>query len=85
MDVYTTDVYEGCYYLLGGCALEAIEVTGLAGRTVCRMRFQGEDLGRLQVEYQHGRAQVDLFSFRRAYRQLSRTLTEARRAKRERV
>ena len=78
MAVTTFDLYEGTYYLLGGCELEAIEGLKLNGEITCRMSFTGSQLEPLQLVYLQGRAEANLFEFRRAYGQLSSLVLRAK-------
>jgi hypothetical protein len=56
MSVTTCDLYEGAYYLLNGCELEAIEGLNVAGELTCRMSFSGRRLEALQLVYLQGPA-----------------------------
>ena len=58
-------------HLLNGCELEEIESLKVNGKLTCRMNFTGENLTQLQLAYFQGKAQANLFEFRRAYSQLS--------------
>jgi len=79
MDTVTTfDLYEGSYYLLGGCELEAIEGLKVNGTLTCRMSFTGEKLVQLQLSYLNGQASANLFEFRRTYSQLSSLVLKAK-------
>lgn len=79
MDAVTTcDLYEGSYYLLNGCELEAIEGLKVNGSVTCRLTVTGESLAHLQYEYLQGKAQANLFQFRRAYSQLSSLVLKAK-------
>lgn len=65
--IATTDLYEAAYYLLNGGGLSSIEGIKINGRISCQLRFSGEIISQLQIEYFHGRATVNLFTFRRAF------------------
>ncbi len=79
MDTVTTfDLYEGSYYLLGGCELEAIEGLKVNGTLTYRMSFTGEKLVQLQLSYLNGQASANLFEFRRTYSQLSSLVLKAK-------
>ena len=78
MEVATCDLYEGSYYLLNGCELEAIEGLRLNGELTCRMSFAGPKLEALQLVYLQGRAEANLFEFRRTYGQLSSLVLRAK-------
>ena len=79
MDAVTTcDLYEGSYYLLNGCELEAIEGIKVNGTITCRLTVTGGNLAHLQYEYLQGQAAANLFQFRRAYSQLSSLVQKAR-------
>ena len=80
--VSTTDLYEGTFYLMGGCELVGIEAQRVDGVITCRLTFRGEKLAELQSEYFAGRARVSLFSFRRAFGQVNALVyTAKKRAK----
>ena len=76
--VSTCDLYEGTYYLLNGCELEAIEGLKVNGAITCRLTFSGDELNRLQLSYLQGQAGANLFEFRRAYSQLSSLVLKAK-------
>lgn len=76
--VSTCDLYEGTYYLLNGCELEAIEGLRVNGKLTCRMNFTGENLTQLQLSYLQGQAGANLFEFRRTYSQLSALVLKAK-------
>lgn len=76
--IVTTDLYEGTFYLLGGCELTGIEAERVGGAISCRLTFSGERLHELQSEYFAGRARVALFPFRRAYGQVNALVYSAR-------
>ena len=76
--VSTCDLYEGTYYLLNGCELEAIEGLRVNGKLTCRMNFTGEKLTQLQLSYLQGQAGANLFEFRRTYSQLSALVLKAK-------
>jgi len=76
--VSTCDLYEGTYYLLNGCELEAIEGLRVNSKLTCRMNFTGENLTRLQLSYLQGQAGANLFEFRRTYSQLSSLVLKAK-------
>jgi hypothetical protein len=79
MAVTTFDLYEGAYYLLNGCELEAIEGLKLNGELTCRMSFSGVKLNSLQLTYLQGEAAANLFVFRRTYSQLASLVGKAKR------
>ena len=82
--VTTTDLYESCYYLLNGCELASIECIKINGKITCRMSFRGENIASLQLEYFHGRAEANLFDFRRTFGQMYALVTnEKKKAKRQ--
>jgi hypothetical protein len=76
--VWTTDLYESTFYLLGGCQLVAIEAEKVDGAIICRLSFQGEKLPQLQSEYFAGKAKVALFPFRRAFGQVNALVYSAK-------
>ena len=76
--VSTTDLYEGTFYLMGGCELTGIEAQRVDGSITCRLTFRGERLGELQSEYFAGRARVALFPFRRAFGQVNALVYSAK-------
>lgn len=76
--VTTCDLYEGAFYLLGGCELEAIEGLRVDGQMTCRMSFTGSRLEALQLVYLQGRASANLFEFRRTYSQLASLVQKAK-------
>lgn len=83
--VSTTDLYEGTYYLLGGCELLTIEAQRLDGGITCRLFFRGERLEELQAEYFAGRARVSLFPFRRAFGQVNALVYSAKKRARNQL
>ena len=83
--VTTADLYEGTYYLLGGCELEGIEATRLNGSICCKLTFRGERLAALQQEYFGGGATVPLFAFRRAFGQINALVYTAKKKARGRL
>jgi len=83
--ISTTDLYEGAYYLLGGCELVAIEGLRVNGSITCRLTFEGEDLSRLQLEYFGGKARVALFDFRRTFGQVNALVHSARKKARNQI
>ncbi len=78
MAVGTFDLYEGSYYLLNDCELEAIEGLRVNGKLTCRLSFTGQGLEALQLTYLQGRATANLFQFRRSYSQLSSLVHKAK-------
>ena len=76
--VSTTDLYEGTFYLMGGCELTGIEAQRVDGSITCRLTFRGERLAELQSEYFAGRARVALFPFRRAFGQVNALVYSAK-------
>ena len=85
MEVTTCDLYEGAFYLLNGCELEAIEGLKVNGSVTCRLTLSGVDLNALQITYLEGRAEANLFRFRRTYGQLSALVQKAKRKFRNRL
>ena len=78
MVVTTCDLYEGTFYLLGGCELEAIEGLKLNGSITCRLSFSGHNLEMLQLTYLQGSAEANLFRFRRTYTHLTSLVQKAK-------
>ncbi|MBA7698279.1 hypothetical protein ES703_106956 [subsurface metagenome] len=78
MQISTCDLYEGSYYLIGGCELEAIEGVKVNGAITCRLTFSGDNLNKLQLTYLQGQASANLFQFRRTYSQLSALVQKAK-------
>ena len=78
MEVTTCDLYEGSYYLLNGCELEAIEGLKVNGSVTCRLTLSGVNLNTLQLTYLQGQAEANLFGFRRTYGQLSALVQKAK-------
>jgi hypothetical protein len=76
--VSTTDLYEGTFYLMGGCELMTIEAERVDGTITCRLTFRGEKLASLQSEYFAGKARVPLFPFRRAFGQVNALVYSAK-------
>ncbi len=76
--VSTCDLYEGTYYLLNGCELEAIDGLKVNGNLTCRLTFSGDNLNSLQLAYLQGKAHSNLFQFRRAYGQLNALVLKAK-------
>ncbi len=69
--ISTTDLYEGAYYMLGGCHIESVEVERVGRSIGCRLTFSGEKIEYLQQEYLAGRAIVGLSRFRRMLGQIN--------------
>ncbi len=78
MEVTTCDLYEGAFYLLKGCELEAIEGLKINGSITCQLSFSGVNLNTLQLTYLQGQAEANLFQFRRTYSQLSALVQKAK-------
>jgi len=78
MEVSTSDLYEGAYYLLSNCELVAIEGLVVNGQVTCRLSFNGSRLPELQAKYFGGKTEVNLFLFRRAYSQIVQHVNEAK-------
>lgn len=78
MEVTTCDLYEGSYYLLNGCELEAIEGLKVNGSVTCRLTLSAVNLNTLQLTYLQGQAEANLFQFRRTYGQLSALVQKAK-------
>ncbi len=78
MEVTTCDLYEGSYYLLNGCELEAIEGLKVNGSVTCRLTLSAVNLNTLQLTYLQGQAEANLFRFRRTYGQLSALVQKAK-------
>ena len=78
MEVATCDLYEGSYYLLNGCELEAIEGLKVNGSVTCRLTLSAVNLNTLQLTYLQGQAEANLFRFRRTYGQLSALVQKAK-------
>jgi hypothetical protein len=76
--VSTTDLYEGTFYLMGGCELTGIEAERVDGGITCRLTFRGEKLTVLQSEYFAGKAKVALLPFRRAFGQVNALVYSAK-------
>ena len=76
--VSTTDLYEGTFYLMGGCELLGIEAERVDGSITCRLSFRGEKLASLQSEYFAGKAKVALLPFRRAFGQVNALVYSAK-------
>lgn len=74
----TCDLYEAGYYLLNRCTLEGVETTDLEGKLSCRLILKGANTGELQTTYFHGKAEVNLFDFRRMYSHLNKVMTQAK-------
>jgi len=74
----TTDLYEATYYYLNGC--ELVEITGerVNGRITCELTFGKPDISNLQLTYLRGRAEVNVFQFRRAYGQITSWVARAK-------
>jgi hypothetical protein len=83
--VSTTDLYEGAFYLLGGCELVAIEAERVDGAITCRLSFRGARLDELQAEYFAGRARVALYPFRRAFAQVNALVYSAKKKARSQL
>lgn len=76
--ITTSDLYEGCYYLLNGCNITVIKGRILNKKISCDLTFEGENLLRLQIEYFQSRAIVNMFDFRRAYGKLNSLIYNAK-------
>jgi len=83
--ITTTDLYESAFYLLKGCELILIEGVRVNGTITCRLTFQGQDVGRLQLEYFNGNATVPLFPFRRAIGQVNALVYSAKKKARNQL
>ena len=77
--VSTCDLYEGAYYLIHGCEITAVEGVKIDGRLACRLTVEGENLPELQLCYLQGKAQANLFVFRRTYGHLNVLVQKAKR------
>jgi hypothetical protein len=92
--IATHDLYEACYYALNKCDIETVEVFELetghkpsvccspmqpGSKVTCRMIFKGLMIPELQTRYFHGKAEVNLFDFRRMYGHLTKVLSDAKR------
>jgi hypothetical protein len=76
--VTTADVYESCFYILRGCSLAAVEGIPVNGRINCRLKFTGDKILEKQAEYFSGKANVNLFEFRRTYSQVCTWIQQAK-------
>lgn len=74
----TCDLYEAGFYLLNNCTLDSVDTTELEGKLSCRLILSGKNTGELQTTYFHGKAQVNLFDFRRMYSHLNRIMVQAK-------
>ena len=83
MAVVTSDLYEACFYLVHGCDLKSIEGNLVGGEIICRMSFTSPKLEELQTTYLHGQAEINLFQFRRAYRELTTTVMRTKKKAKE--
>jgi len=83
--VSTTDLYESAFYLLNGCRLLLVEGERVNGSITCRLTFQGDAIGQLQIEYFNGKAVVPLFPFRRAFGQINAMVYSAKKKARAQI
>jgi hypothetical protein len=83
--VTTTDLYEGAYYMLGGCHIESVEVERVGRSPGCRLTFSGEKIRWLQQEYLAGHAVVGLTSFRRTLGQVNAWVWSAKKRARRKA
>ena len=74
----TCDLYEAGYYLLNDCTLESVEINELEKKLSCRLILSGNNTGELQATYFHGKAEVNLFDFRRMYSNLNRIIAKSK-------
>lgn len=83
--VTTTDLYEGAYYMLGGCQIERVEVEPVGRSMGCRLTFSGEKIKWLEQEYLSGHAVVGLTSFRRMLGRVNAWVWEAKKRARRKA
>ena len=78
MEINTTDIYEAAFYLIKKAEIKAIEGFPVNSKIVCRIYMESPQISGLQALYFQGRAEVNLFEFRRAYQQISAYMNDAR-------
>ena len=76
--VQVTDLYESCYYYLNQCEITAITCEKVNGKLTCKITFTGSNLASLQYKYYSNECLVNLYSFRRAFQQITSYLNEAK-------
>lgn len=77
--IHVTDLYESCYFYLNGAEITQIVCEQVNGKLTCKITFAGPNLGQLQYKYYSNECLVNLYSFRRAFQQITSYLNEAKR------
>jgi len=77
--IQLTDVYEIVFFILHGA--EILEITPLTinGKITCQILIGGEKLKEVQYKYFSGKAEVNLFTFRRTFAQVHSWMSNAKR------
>lgn len=76
--IQVTDLYECCYFYLNGAEITQITCEQVNGKLTCKITFTGSDLAKLQYNYYSNECLVNLYSFRRAFQQITSYLNEAK-------
>ena len=76
--IHVTDLYESCYFYLNGAEITAITCEQVNGKLTCKITFTGSNLASLQYKYYSNECLVNLYSFRRAFQQITSYLNEAK-------
>ena len=76
--ISTPDTYESAFYLANQAVITAVECQTVNGKIACTLQITGENLTTLQHHYFRKTAQVNLFAFRKAYKQVNNIMAEAK-------
>lgn len=76
--VSTKDIYECAFMLTQGAEVEKVEVQPENSILICLFTFSGENLMQAQNDYYNGRANVNLWEFRRCYTRINSLIGTAR-------
>jgi hypothetical protein len=77
--VTTSDIYEASFYFMSGAQITGIEVIEELKRQICKITLKSDNFILLQNEYFQGKAQVNIFEFRRSYSRISNLVVLAKR------
>ena len=77
-NVKTQDIYEGAYLLTLDANILNVEVFPENKRLVCRFTFTGTDLLTAQNKYYNGKAEVNVWEFRRCFSRINALIGTAR-------
>ena len=76
--IQVTDLYECCYFYLNGAEITQITCEQVNGKLTCKITFSGSNLAKLQYKYYSNECLINLYSFRRAFQQITSYLNEAK-------